>query len=347
VRAGAVVIATGVQYLRPPIDGLAELEGADVYYAATENEARHCKNAPTVVIGGGNSAGQAAMFLGRSAGQVHLVVRGPSLAAFMSNYLSSRLETHLAISMEYNAEVVALHGTDKSHSLAIRNSRDGVVRDVTACAVFVMIGAKPNAALLLDMVEAQTTPKLTRFRGTASQRSRLVPYSRRRFHQERTVQLVLIYLPAAARVEYRQRSSCDQQPSALFAMDKTRARSRTFESLGTGSRDRPTELPLRAPYLPGLPFCDRTGSTERRTVMATALMIAEAAGSGAGRGGAANLPTGLGVLAIPGLGPVVAAGWLASTAVSAAPGAAGRHRGRRDGSWYLHGGRATLCGRRP
>jgi hypothetical protein len=91
VRSRAVVVATGVQYRRLPVDGLARFEGTGVYYAATENEARYCKGAQTIVIGGGNSAGQAAMFLSRAATHVRLVVRGQSLAASMSDHLSSRL----------------------------------------------------------------------------------------------------------------------------------------------------------------------------------------------------------------------------------------------------------------
>ena len=153
VRSGAVVIATGVQYHRPQIDRLAELEGAGVYYAATENEARHCKNATAVVIGGGNSAGQAAMFLSRSASHVQVIVRGPSLAASMSNYLSSRLEADPTISIEYNAEVIALHGEDKLHAVTIRDTRETTIRELPSCAVFIMIGAKPNTAWLSDMVE--------------------------------------------------------------------------------------------------------------------------------------------------------------------------------------------------
>jgi thioredoxin reductase (NADPH) len=152
VRTGAVVIATGVQYRRPPIEGLAELEGAGVYYAATENEARYCRNSETVVVGGGNSAGQAAMFLCRTASHVRLVVRGPSLAASMSNYLSSRLDADPAISIEYNSEIVALRAADKLHSVTVRDTKNGTSRDISACAVFVMIGAKPNTAWLSDMV---------------------------------------------------------------------------------------------------------------------------------------------------------------------------------------------------
>jgi thioredoxin reductase (NADPH) len=71
----------------------------------------------------------------------------------MSNYLSSRLDADPAISIEYNSEIVALHGTDKLHSVTVRDTKDGTDRDITACAVFVMIGAKPNTAWLSDMVE--------------------------------------------------------------------------------------------------------------------------------------------------------------------------------------------------
>ena len=86
VRATAVVVATGVQYRRLPIARLEEFEGSGVYYAATEIEARYCKGTEAVVIGGGNSAGQAAMFLSRSARCVRVLVRGASLAASMSHY---------------------------------------------------------------------------------------------------------------------------------------------------------------------------------------------------------------------------------------------------------------------
>jgi thioredoxin reductase (NADPH) len=153
VRSGAVVVATGVQYQRLPIDRLAEFEGAGVYYAATENEARYCKSAETVIIGGGNSAGQAAMFLCRTASHVRLIVRGPSLAASMSNYLSKRLEADPAISIEYSAEVVSLHGAEKLDAVSVRNVRDGTCRTLPTYALFVMIGAKPNTAWVLGTVD--------------------------------------------------------------------------------------------------------------------------------------------------------------------------------------------------
>jgi thioredoxin reductase (NADPH) len=92
VRAKAVVVATGVQYRRLPIERLEQFEGAGIYYAATEIEARYCKGMDAVIIGGGNSAGQAAMYLCRSVRCVRVLVRGASLAASMSSYLSNRLD---------------------------------------------------------------------------------------------------------------------------------------------------------------------------------------------------------------------------------------------------------------
>jgi thioredoxin reductase (NADPH) len=152
VRSRAVVVATGVQYRRLPIDRLTQFESAGIYYAATENEARYCKGAEAVVIGGGNSAGQAAMFLCRSATHVRVLVRGRSLASSMSNYLSSRLEADPAITIEYGAEITALHGGDKLDAVTIRNANDGTERQVPTCALFVMVGAAPNTSWLSGLV---------------------------------------------------------------------------------------------------------------------------------------------------------------------------------------------------
>lgn len=153
VRARAVVVATGVQYRRLPIQGLAQLEGAGVYYAATENEARSCHDGSVVVIGGGNSAGQAAMYLSRSARHVTLLVRGRSLAASMSSYLSSRLEADPAITIEYEAEVVALEGEERLHRVTVHNADDGAERSIDACSLFIMVGAAPNTDWLADLVQ--------------------------------------------------------------------------------------------------------------------------------------------------------------------------------------------------
>jgi thioredoxin reductase (NADPH) len=148
VRAGAVIVATGVQYKQLPIARLAEYEGAGVYYAATELEARYCRNSEAVVIGGGNSAGQAAMYLSRAADHVRLLVRGPTLAASMSNYLSSRLHADPAVTVEHGTEVVALHGSDRLEAVTIRDVGDGTTRTIPTCALFVMVGAEPNTGWL-------------------------------------------------------------------------------------------------------------------------------------------------------------------------------------------------------
>jgi thioredoxin reductase (NADPH) len=146
VRARAVVVATGVQYRRPDLPRLAELEGTGVYYAATDLEARFCKGAEVVVVGGGNSAGQAAMFLCRSAAHVHVVVRGPSLATSMSAYLTSRLAQDPAITVHYRTEVTGLEGEDSLTGLTLRGP-DGD-RHIPARGLFVMVGAEPNTAWL-------------------------------------------------------------------------------------------------------------------------------------------------------------------------------------------------------
>src|SRR5271169_6084244 len=153
VRARAVVVATGVQYRRPPLDRLADFEGVGVYYAATEIEARYCKGTEAVIVGGGNSAGQAAMFLSRSASCVRVLVRGASLAASMSSYLSSRLAADPRITIEYGAEVSALHGAEHLEALTIRDVKTGATRRIDTRALFLMVGAAPNTEWLSGLVK--------------------------------------------------------------------------------------------------------------------------------------------------------------------------------------------------
>lgn len=139
----AVLVATGVRYRRLPLDRLEDFEGAGVFYAATDMESRFCRNTDAVVIGGGNSAGQAAMYLSRTAKHVHVVVRGDSLAASMSDYLTRRLEADPAITIHYNTQVTKLEGGDHLEGLTL-TSPDGDTH-VDTRALFVMIGAAPNA----------------------------------------------------------------------------------------------------------------------------------------------------------------------------------------------------------
>ena len=153
VRAKTVVVATGVQYRRLPLERLADFEGTGVYYAATEMESRYCKGTEAVIIGGGNSAGQAAMFLSRSACRVRVLVRGSSLAASMSSYLSSRLAADPRITIEYGAEVSALQGAEHLEALTIRDAKTGATRQVETRALFIMVGAAPNTEWLSGLVK--------------------------------------------------------------------------------------------------------------------------------------------------------------------------------------------------
>ncbi len=149
--ARSVLVATGVQYRRLPLDRLEEFEGAGVYYAATEMEARLCAETEVVVIGGGNSAGQAAMYLSRVAKQVHVVVRGGSLAETMSSYLRERLEADARITIHTGSQLERLEGTEHLERLVLRTPSGSV--PVECRALFIMIGAAPNTAWLSGLVE--------------------------------------------------------------------------------------------------------------------------------------------------------------------------------------------------
>ncbi|WP_298160008.1 cyclic nucleotide-binding domain-containing thioredoxin-disulfide reductase [Brevundimonas sp.] len=152
VRGRAVIVAAGVQYRRLPIPRLGEFEGNGVYYAATEIEARYCKGTQAVIIGGGNSAGQAAMYLSRSAKCVRVLVRGSSLAASMSSYLSSRLDADPGIEIDYGTEVVALHGDEHLEAVTLREIATGATHDIATRALFVMVGAAPNTDWLSGLI---------------------------------------------------------------------------------------------------------------------------------------------------------------------------------------------------
>ena len=156
VRAKAVVVATGVQYQRLPIDRLEEFEGSGIYYAATEIESRYCKDTEAVIVGGGNSAGQAAMYLSRSARCVRVLVRGSSLAASMSSYLSNRLHADPRITVEFNSEVTGLEGNEHLSAITIRNAKTGETRSVETHALFIMVGALPNTGWLSGLVALDT-----------------------------------------------------------------------------------------------------------------------------------------------------------------------------------------------
>jgi len=149
--ARAVLVATGVQYRRLPIERMEALEGAGVYYAATEMEARFCRGSDAVVIGGGNSAGQAAMFLSRAANHVHVLVRGRELTSTMSAYLRQRLESDPRITIHYGAELAALEGDEALTGIRVKHGSGD--KPLACAALFVMIGAAPNTSWLSGLVE--------------------------------------------------------------------------------------------------------------------------------------------------------------------------------------------------
>ncbi|MFL5385550.1 MAG: FAD-dependent oxidoreductase [Longimicrobiaceae bacterium] len=143
VPARTVVIATGAEYRRPPCEELQRFEGAGVYYGATFIEAQVCAGEEVVVVGGGNSAGQAAVFLAETARRVHLLVRSEGLSASMSRYLIRRIEDNPAIELRTRTELCDCEGTDHLERVAWENHDTGEVESRPIRHVFVMTGATP------------------------------------------------------------------------------------------------------------------------------------------------------------------------------------------------------------
>jgi thioredoxin reductase (NADPH) len=146
--AHAVLVATGVHYRRLDVPGTDRLEGSSVYYAATDFEARLCRQDPVGVVGGGNSAGQAACFLARQSPVVNLVVRHDDLGRDMSRYLADRVRQSPRIKVWCNSEVSELIGDEALDEVVLRDLRTGERRRVPAKALFVLIGAAPRTGWL-------------------------------------------------------------------------------------------------------------------------------------------------------------------------------------------------------
>jgi thioredoxin reductase (NADPH) len=144
----ALVVATGARYRKLPVPRLEELEGVSVFYAATPLELPLCLNRPVVVVGGGNSAGQAALFLAQSAARVWLVVRGDDLGENMSRYLVDRIERSQRIEVLLQHEVKELLGETRLEGVVVEGRRSGSRRTLEADALFVFIGAEPCTAWL-------------------------------------------------------------------------------------------------------------------------------------------------------------------------------------------------------
>jgi thioredoxin reductase (NADPH) len=149
ISTRAVVIATGAQYRKLPLENLSRFEGAGVYYGATFVEAQLCGGDEVIVIGGGNSAGQAAVFLAQTAKRVHMLVRSTGLAATMSRYLIRRIENSPTITLRPQTEIVAVEGRGNHlDSVYWRNSQTGQTEKHEISHIFVMTGADPNTSWL-------------------------------------------------------------------------------------------------------------------------------------------------------------------------------------------------------
>jgi thioredoxin reductase (NADPH) len=149
VRSGrAVIVATGAQYRRLDVPELERYEGVSVYYAATPIEAQMCPTCPVVIVGGGNSAGQAAMFLSATAVGCRLVISGDDLGKSMSRYLVDEIERNPRIEVLTNREVVALEGDRELDAVVVTDTRSGERQRLEAKELFVFIGATPNTGWL-------------------------------------------------------------------------------------------------------------------------------------------------------------------------------------------------------
>ena len=148
IAAAAVIVATGAEYRKPEIPNLAAFEGAGVYYAATPMEARLCAGAEVATVGGGNAAGQAAVFLSSTTGHVHMLVRGAGLAETMSQYLIRRIEDNPSITVRLRTQIVTLEGQGALGRIRWRDDTTGAVEGHDIGHVFMMTGAVPNTRWL-------------------------------------------------------------------------------------------------------------------------------------------------------------------------------------------------------
>lgn len=153
VVSRAVVIATGAQYRRLAVPGIESLEGKCVYYAATFHEALMCGTGPVVIVGGGNSAGQAAIFLAERVSRVYMVIRGDDLNKDMSRYLVDRVHQHPRVTVRLGTEVREVHGDRSLTAVVTEDRRTGERHSIQARALFVFIGAVPNTSWLAGAIK--------------------------------------------------------------------------------------------------------------------------------------------------------------------------------------------------
>jgi thioredoxin reductase (NADPH) len=153
VAAKCLLIATGAEYRRLGVEGCERFEGNGVYYAATPNEAQMCRNSDVVLVGGGNSAGQAAVYLSQNARKVYLLIRGDDLCKSMSAYLAHRILNTPNIELRRNTSVVRMSGDDSLASVEIVNNVTGEKQTLPTSAVFSFIGATPRTDWLPPEIE--------------------------------------------------------------------------------------------------------------------------------------------------------------------------------------------------
>jgi thioredoxin reductase (NADPH) len=149
----ALLIATGVSYRRMDVPGAERLQGSGVYYGSAMTEALSCKDEDVYIIGGANSAGQAAIYFSKYARRVVMLVRGASLSATMSQYLIDQIKQTTNIQVETRAQVVEVHGEERLEAISIHCSDSGVTERVPANSIYVFIGAEPRTDWLAGVVE--------------------------------------------------------------------------------------------------------------------------------------------------------------------------------------------------
>jgi thioredoxin reductase (NADPH) len=151
-----LVLAAGVQWRTLDVPGMERLQGAGVYYGAGPTEAMSCREEDVYIVGGANSAGQAAMFFSKYARRVVMLVRGPSLSATMSQYLIDQIQKTENIHVEYGTRVTEVHGDDRLRSISIACDSSGDTKTVPATSLFIFIGAEPRTAWLDGVIERDT-----------------------------------------------------------------------------------------------------------------------------------------------------------------------------------------------
>src|SRR6476469_5964717 len=153
VVARAVVLATGARYRRLAVPGIESFEGKGVYYAATFQEALMCGTGPVVIVGGGNSAGQAAVFLAAQVSRVYLVIRGDDLNKTMSRYIVDQINPHPRVTVRSCTEIREVHGDDALSAVVTEDKRTGERHSIQTRALFVFIGADPHTSWLAGAIQ--------------------------------------------------------------------------------------------------------------------------------------------------------------------------------------------------